>query len=75
MSSTLSPAPAAIAGSFTRDLFEAHLARIAHLPAWWLERKRAAYDRFASLPMPKRTDESWRFSNLAGLTISETSPV
>lgn len=64
--------PTAIAapvGSFTPAAFEAHLARVAHLPSWWLERKRAAYARFAALPMPKRTDEGWRFSNFAALTL------
>jgi Fe-S cluster assembly protein SufD len=59
----------ALTGSFTREAFEAHLARVRHLPAWWLERKRAAYERFAALPMPGRTDEGWRFSKLGGLTL------
>ncbi len=58
-----------LTGSFTREAFQAHLARIAHLPSWWLARKQAAYERFASLPMPKRTDEGWRFSNFASLTL------
>jgi Fe-S cluster assembly protein SufD len=62
-------------GSFTREVFEAHLARVAHLPQWWLKRKREAYERFVSLPMPKRTDESWRFSNVAGLTLDGFSGV
>ena len=66
MSSTLSPA---VLGAFTPEAFAAHLRRVAHLPAWWLERKRAAYDRFASLPLPRRTDEGWRFSDLGGLTL------
>lgn len=56
-------------GAFTSDAFEAHLATIAHLPAWWLERKRAAFQRFTALPMPTRTDETWRFSNLGSLTL------
>lgn len=71
-------APVSVVGSFTREAFAAHLARVAHLPAWWLERKRAAYARFASLPMPKRTDEGWRFSNYGALTLdgfSLTEPV
>ncbi|MBI2513866.1 MAG: Fe-S cluster assembly protein SufD [Opitutae bacterium] len=68
MSSTLS-APTSVVGSFTETAFQAHLARVAHLPAWWLERKRAAYARFAALPMPKRTDEGWRFSNYGALTL------
>jgi Fe-S cluster assembly protein SufD len=60
-----------LTGSFTREAFEAHLARVRHLPAWWLDRKRAAYERFAALPMPRRTDEGWRFSNLGGLTLED----
>jgi Fe-S cluster assembly protein SufD len=56
-------------GAFTAEVFAAHLARVQHLPAWWLDRKRAAYDRFAALPLPRRTDEGWRFSNLSGLSL------
>jgi Fe-S cluster assembly protein SufD len=56
-----------LTGSFTREAFAAHLASVSHLPAWWLDRKRAAYDQFAALPFPKRTDESWRFATLTGL--------
>jgi Fe-S cluster assembly protein SufD len=66
---SVSSATSATVGSFTREAFDAHLARVAHLPSWWLERKRAAYERFAALPMPARTDESWRFSNLFSLTL------
>lgn len=62
-------APTSLVGSFTDAAFDAHLARVAHLPAWWLQRKRAAYARFAALPMPKRTDEGWRFSNYNALTL------
>ncbi len=58
-----------LVGSFTQEAFNAHLARVSHLPSWWLDRKRAAYARFAALPLPKRTDEGWRFSNLSGLTL------
>ena len=56
-------------GSFTAEAFAAHLAGLPPLPAWWLERKRAAYERFASLPMPSDTDEHWRFSNRSTLTL------
>ncbi len=61
--------PTATVGSFTREVFDAHLARVAHLPAWWLDRKRAAYERFTTSPMPKRTDEGWRFSNFQSLSL------
>jgi len=66
---TVLSSPATVIGAFTREAFAAHLERVKHLPAWWLDRKRAAYERFASLPMPKRTDEGWRFSNFGALTL------
>lgn len=56
-------------GSFTPEVFAAHLATQSSAPAWWLERKRAAYATFAALPLPRRGDEAWRFSNVAGLTL------
>ncbi len=56
-------------GSFTADAFAAHLAGLPPLPKWWLDRKRAAYERFVALPMPSATDETWRFSNRATLTL------
>ncbi len=58
-----------LTGSFTAEAFAAHLERVKHLPLWWLDRKQAAYERFATLPMPKRTDEGWRFSNFTALTL------
>ncbi len=67
MSATLSSS--SLTGAFTREAFAAHLERVKHLPAWWLDRKRAAYERFAAAPMPKRTDEGWRFSNFGALTL------
>src|ERR1043165_1475712 len=66
--STVSETKSSI-GSFTAEAFAAHLASLAGSPAWWLERKRAAYEKFTALPLPKRTDESWRFSNIATLTL------
>jgi Fe-S cluster assembly protein SufD len=57
-------------GSFTADLFAAHLASLSHLPKWWLDLKREAWNRFAALPLPKRTDELWRFSNTAGVKLN-----
>src|SRR5436190_13550512 len=56
-------------GSFTPDIFASHLATQTSAPAWWLDRKRAAYEEFTGLPLPKRGDESWRFSNIAGITL------
>jgi Fe-S cluster assembly protein SufD len=74
-----SPAPLQVVprspiGAFGADAFATHLATQAGAPAWWLDRKRAAYDKFTALPMPKRTDESWRFSNIATLTVEGFRP-
>ena len=71
MASTLERSPPAtdLVGGFTAEAFAAHLATQSSAPAWWLERKRAAYARFAALPMPARTDEAWRFSGLAGIDL------
>src|ERR1039457_3852693 len=64
-------------GSFTADVFAAHLASLSHLPKWWLDLKREAWNRFIALPLPKRTDEFWRFSNTAGIKLDgyEGGPV
>jgi Fe-S cluster assembly protein SufD len=61
-------------GAFTPDAFAAHLASQSSAPAWWLERKRAAYETFASLPLPKRGEEAWRFSNVSTLTLEGFTP-
>ena len=60
-------------GVFTSDLFASHLATQAAAPAWWLERKRAAYETFSRLPLPRRTDESWRFSNIGALSLDDVA--
>jgi Fe-S cluster assembly protein SufD len=64
-----SPSPAAPNGAFNADVFAAHLAGLGHLPSWWLELKREAWNRFAALPLPQRTDELWRFSSVAGIKL------
>jgi Fe-S cluster assembly protein SufD len=75
MAVALSPLTAAdLVGGFTPEVFERHLASRAGAPAWWLERKRAAYARFEALPMPSRTDEGWRFSNIAGIKLGGFAP-
>jgi Fe-S cluster assembly protein SufD len=63
-----------VTGAFTPEVFERHLAGLASVPGWWIERKRSAYARFEALPMPSRTDEGWRFSNIAGVTLGGYSP-
>ncbi len=74
-----SPAPITVTprspvGAFTPEAFSAHVATQAGAPAWWLDRKRAAHERYLALPLPKRTDESWRFSSIANLTVEGFDP-
>ncbi len=75
MSQVSAPITKSPIGAFTADLFNSHLASIAAAPAWWLERKRAAYATFASLRLPKRGDEAWRFSSTADLTLDGFAPL
>ncbi len=75
MSSTAQTFSKSLTGSFTPDAFNAHLATQSSAPVWWLDYKRKSYARFAELPMPKRTDESWRFSNISSLTLDGFNPV
>jgi Fe-S cluster assembly protein SufD len=75
MAPTASPTRSTdVSGGFTSEVFEKHLKSIAGAPDWWLKRKQAAYARFAALPMPSRTDEGWRFSNLMGISLAGFAP-
>ncbi|HEY0967389.1 MAG TPA: Fe-S cluster assembly protein SufD [Opitutaceae bacterium] len=56
------------ATGLTAERFAAHLAQRAYLPAWWLDAKKAAWDRFLALPLPARNDERWRFSSTKGIS-------
>ncbi len=74
MSAISTPAIHSTNGAFTPEAFANHLASLPALPGWWIERKRAAFTRFADLPLPARTDEAWRFSNISGLSLEGFSP-
>src|SRR5580658_9602419 len=63
-----------LVGGFTAKAFSRHLSGLSSAPLWWLERKRAAYALFVSLPLPSRTDEGWRFSNISGVTLGGYIP-
>ncbi|MDR0352155.1 MAG: Fe-S cluster assembly protein SufD [Opitutaceae bacterium] len=49
--------------------FAAHLASRDSLPKWWLDTRHAAWTQFLAHPMPARTDERWRFSDTAALSL------
>jgi Fe-S cluster assembly protein SufD len=40
------------------------------LPAWFSDQQQVAWTQFQSLPMPARTDQAWRFANVAVLDLS-----
>jgi Fe-S cluster assembly protein SufD len=42
-------------------------------PDWLREHRRAALDAYERLPMPSRTDEEWRRTDIAGLDLSQFS--
>ncbi|HXA08851.1 MAG TPA: Fe-S cluster assembly protein SufD [Chthoniobacterales bacterium] len=43
------------------------------VPAWFGDQQQAAWTQFQSLPMPVRTDQAWRFSNVGLLDLSPYS--
>ena len=61
-------------GVFSAEAHAAHLASWAGLPAWLAERKRKAHTAFASLPLPRRTDEMWRFSDITEISLEGIAP-
>lgn len=52
----------------SEECFQAHLSHYDHL-GWLQMLKRAAWKEFNSLPLPVRTNEKWRFSNLKKLSL------
>ncbi len=40
------------------------------VPQWFADRQRSAWQRFLSLPTPRRGDEAWRFANVSELDFS-----
>lgn len=40
-------------------------------PAWWRERKLAGAKKFADLPMPKRSEEDWRFATISAIQLGD----
>jgi Fe-S cluster assembly protein SufD len=45
------------------------------MPAWWTALKREAWARYLDLPLPRRTDELWRFSSIQGFRLPAAFPL
>jgi Fe-S cluster assembly protein SufD len=71
MSATLTR-DAALTG-FSREAVEA-LSHWKQEPNWVLEARLAAWDIYESLPMPKRSDEEWRRTDLRTLKLDVLKP-
>jgi Fe-S cluster assembly protein SufD len=55
--------------SLTTGRFAQHVAQRSNLPKWWLDAKQTGWNQFNALPLPTRTDELWRFSNIKGVSL------
>ena len=60
---TAATAPPQQMPAFDREAFE-HLLGSLSMPAWALERRRAAFEAFSSLALPERHDENWMRTDL-----------
>ncbi len=58
---------------FSREAVE-ELSRRKGEPDWVREARLAAWETYESLPMPKRTDEEWRRTDLRGLKLDRLAP-
>lgn len=67
--SSSAPAAAPASTGLTAARFGQHVAQRSHLPKWWLDAKQAAWNQFIARPLPARSDELWRFSNIQGVTL------
>jgi len=61
------------AGGFTEAAFDAFL-KGRDEPAWLLERRKEAFERFKALPMPTLKDEEWRRTDLRALKLDQFGP-
>lgn len=43
-------------------------------PAWWEERKAEAWKKFQAMPMPKRSEEDWRFATIDAIRLGKFQP-
>ncbi len=65
-------APANLAG-FTRETLEALIATRDE-PQWVSDARRAAWETYEATPMPTRSDEEWRRTDLRTLKLAQLAP-
>ncbi len=63
----------AVAAGFSSQAFEQFLGGLRE-PEWSTDRRRQAWQRFAELPMPDRTDEEWKRTDLRAFAWERFGP-
>jgi Fe-S cluster assembly protein SufD len=58
---------------FSREAVE-ELSHRRNEPDWLLQKRVAAWETYEQIPMPKRTDEEWRRTDIRMLPIDEVAP-
>ena len=71
MEATIAPTSATL--GFSREAVLA-LAEQRGEPDWLRELRLRAWDTYESLPMPTRSDEEWRRTDLRGLKLDQLAP-
>jgi len=72
MEATITKNPTALTG-FSREAVE-ELSRRKGEPGWVRDARLAAWETYESLPMPRRSDEEWRRTDLRGLKLDRLAP-
>src|SRR5215216_910187 len=73
MEATMTKPTTTAYNGFSREAVEA-LSRKKGEPDWVREARLAAWETYERLPMPKRTDEEWRRTDLRGLKLDRLTP-
>ncbi len=58
---------------FSREAVE-ELSRLRNEPAWLKTRRLAAWEAYMAIPMPVRTDEEWRRTDIRDLPLDDVLP-
>jgi Fe-S cluster assembly protein SufD len=67
--SVITPTTTTIAaGGFSEASFEAFL-KFRDEPSWLIDRRKAAFEAFSSMPLPTSRDEEWRRTDIRGLKL------
>ncbi|RUL89271.1 Fe-S cluster assembly protein SufD [Tautonia sociabilis] len=72
MSSTAAT-PGTVTGAFDKTALD-RLLRGREEPSWLVDRRRSAFERFETTPMPTLRDEEWRRTDIRALRLDQFAP-